>query len=326
MSGLFFSGQDCSVGCGACCEVSAACNIQPAQTCLPERFQGVGVTCAEVSCAGACCQLDGTCTEGPQTGCLAFRGFNTTCSGAPCPEHFDEASAWLTAIGRQPDLAAFDEFYPVTGSGCQVPNWPAPPTVPLGLPGGAVELTVLDEAGSLQCPVEKFSGFTDSDLRLHSCSGFGCVSSTVFVEFDPPASAFFMFVHEHDDDPTDELRVSLIDSGGNVVAVHDIRASTNQLAIGYGFVSDAPIVRAEIRHQTPVGAADKWIGTAPGINIGESSLGQVFIPEYGFEVEYDFGVVWADATPVGCPGDLNKDGLVDTVDFLELLAAWGACP
>ena len=32
-----------------------------------------------------------------------------------------------------------------------------------------------------------------------------------------------------------------------------------------------------------------------------------------------------DCTPVGPPSDLDGDGIVGIVDFLALIAAWGAC-
>ena len=36
---------------------------------------------------------------------------------------------------------------------------------------------------------------------------------------------------------------------------------------------------------------------------------------------------WGDCPPVGeCPADINGNGTVDVIDFLALLAAWGPCP
>ena len=66
---------------------------------------------------------------------------------------------------------------------------------------------------------------------------------------------------------------------------------------------------------------------APVVEPGEPSLGFVFIPEYGYEVEYDFAVVWSGKpTTPGCLGDLDEDGTVGISDFLALLANWGVCP
>ena len=36
---------------------------------------------------------------------------------------------------------------------------------------------------------------------------------------------------------------------------------------------------------------------------------------------------WGDCPPAGdCPADINGNGTVDVVDFLALLAEWGPCP
>jgi len=32
------------------------------------------------------------------------------------------------------------------------------------------------------------------------------------------------------------------------------------------------------------------------------------------------------AAPNSCPADVSGDGLIDTVDFLAVLGAWGVCP
>ncbi len=41
----------------------------------------------------------------------------------------------------------------------------------------------------------------------------------------------------------------------------------------------------------------------------------------------DMGAYELQAEPVDtCPGDVDGDGEVGINDFLQLLAAWGACP
>ena len=64
------------------------------------------------------------------------------------------------------------------------------------------------------------------------------------------------------------------------------------------------------------------IGAGFGLNIGESSLGTVVPPAYGFEVEYDLGIVWSGFVAPLCAADIDGDGLVATGDLLLLLGAW----
>ncbi len=74
---------------GACCSTDGTCSEVLETTCSG-TFQGVGSTCAGVTCPqpGACCLNDGTCALLTQEACAAqcglFHGAGTSCTGTDC--------------------------------------------------------------------------------------------------------------------------------------------------------------------------------------------------------------------------------------------------
>ncbi len=65
--------------------------------------------------------------------------------------------------------------------------------------------------------------------------------------------------------------------------------------------------------------------TASGGAVGESLCFTALVNDGGFCCSTEICVTIPDCTPVGLPSDLDGDGIVDIVDFLALLAAWGSC-
>ncbi len=225
---------------------------------------------------------------------------------------YDDADEWLAAT-KGAELRAFDECYPsFTNGNCTVPNWPNPPLVTLGLAGGNIEVTVT-EVG-LVCPLDAPSGFQVSDLILPNTG-----NSRVFIEFDPAISAFFTYYNH----TTTVTIMEVYDESSTLIRTVTTQPGADDLAIGAGFTSEIPVSRVEIYHLAT--NADAYIGTGTGVLPGEPTLGSVFITEYGYEVEYDFAVVWTDNPVPPCLGDLDVDGEVGITDFLLVLANWGVC-
>ena len=65
--------------------------------------------------------------------------------------------------------------------------------------------------------------------------------------------------------------------------------------------------------------------TASGGAVGEDLCFTALVNDGGFCCTTEICVTIPDCTPAASPSDLDGDGIVDIVDFLAILAAWGPC-
>jgi len=130
------------------------------------------------------------------------------------------------------------------------------------------------------------------------------------------------------------------DGTGTIAFDHLIVASTGVHAVYQGTISGPGGFARWASAQLP-GSVGQWVAvTAPLIEghwcVVSGAWADILadVTEFTVEIELVFGspdvegidnVVLAGTGAVKCPGDLDYDGEVGIVDFLEMIARWGGC-
>lgn len=195
-------------------------------------------------------------------------------------EFESDVDGWL-AIARQPKGFAFDQFYPgFPGTGDLTG-----PVAEFDFPDGQhLKVTRMDRTTS--------GAIRDSSSTAGACSDAALIDINIVGsrwEFETPIYCFSTYYGSlagsanmtmrlyHHDNPVGEITRN----GGGA----------NIYALGHGFVSDSPVDRIDFV-QGGLAADAVLIGAFIGLDAGEASLGEIFIPGYagpgGPSVQYDF--------------------------------------